>query len=84
MSHYNPTHGHKLMVVTWLDHFSRGNWHDVEPADLEPLEVVSVGWMVDEDDTMVALSNGMTGGGKAVHTISILKAVIADSYEVVF
>lgn len=74
----------KLMVITWLDHFSNSFWHTVEPVDLEPLEVMSVGWVVDEDDTMIAISNGMTEGGKAFDTTSILKAVIKDSYEVVF
>lgn len=74
----------KLMVITWLDHFSRSTWHGIEDVDLEPLEVMSVGWVTGEDDTMIALVSGISMLDRAPYRISILKCAIVESYEVVF
>ena len=74
----------KLMVVTWIDHFSRNAWHSVEPVDLEPLEVVSVGWSVGENDEMLALAHSLSNIDRSTCTTSILQVAITDRYEVVF
>lgn len=74
----------RLMVVTWLDHFSRNGWRSVEDVDLEPMEVVSIGWVTGEDDVMLCLVNEVSDGGQAGYAISILQSCIVDRYEVVF
>ncbi len=74
----------KLMVVVWMDHFGKNGWHMVEPTDLEPLFVRSVGWVLAEDDTMVSLVNGEGHTGRALDSISILKCAIVEQYEIVF
>lgn len=74
----------KLMIVKWQDHFSRSGWHNTEPADLEPLQVETVGWLVGEDDVMIALATSVSSSDRSDFSVSILKVAIIDTWEVVF
>ncbi len=74
----------KLMVVTWLDHFDNANWHSLDEVSLKPWSIESIGWVIAEDDTMIVLGTGICKGRNRLgYSVSILKAVIVDSYEIV-
>ena len=79
--------GRKLMYVKWLDHFDNASWHRADAVDLTPWEVESIGWVTAENDDAIALSTGLIKrpvGDQSGYTMTILKATIVESYEVVF
>ena len=44
----------KVVKVTWLDTLIIASWTSIK--DAKPLEVISLGWLAYEDDTIVCLT----------------------------
>lgn len=45
-----------LVLVTWLDAHAASGWDDVKNVDLKPDVVLSVGWVVSDNDKSIVLA----------------------------
>lgn len=44
-----------LVLVEWDDHYHIGGWNR-EPQPTDPVRIISVGWVVEEDKKMLVIS----------------------------
>jgi hypothetical protein len=73
----------KFITVRWLDHHESDNAWDTAGAESVPAEFESRGWLIDENDTVLELSNtkplNAIGAGGATlwgRPLRLLKAAI--------
>lgn len=73
----------RLVMVTWLDsRQTNGSWQWISNYEkMTPVEVVSVGWLIQDDETVKVLAQSMaadgddmqTSGRKAIPTCCVQK-----------
>ncbi len=64
-------YGHKLYVVTWLDAWSNTSSYYKDDGDYSPMEMVDVGYMMEENDETLVLCSQLTKDGGARHHMVI-------------
>lgn len=66
----------KLRIVTWGDAWGLNSWADHEDDDHKPMQVVSAGILIREDETGIALSRGNDEVGRHAGVFFIPRGMI--------
>lgn len=73
-----------LLDVTWKDHAVSGKgegWRNMDNVKVHSLICYSVGYLVDEDDTAIALAGNVSADGAVGEITTILKSCIVKRKE---
>lgn len=63
----------RLYLVEWADAFGDPSWTTVDKArTLEPYQVITVGWLLKEDETKIVLSSDLAADGIGVAGVSVI------------
>jgi hypothetical protein len=66
-----------LVVIEWLDHYHFPGWNRERPQDpLQPVRLVTVGWIVEEDKDVVLLAETKAWTGKSGNGYGQLRGVL--------
>lgn len=68
----------RLLEVIWRDTSSWGDWHETNHKDDEPIECVTVGYVVRETKRDLVLAQTFSRGGKVTNTMAIPKSTITS------
>jgi len=61
----------KIMVVEWQDSSSSDHWQDLDSLLFEPVSVISVGQVIQEDDKAISLALSLGSHEQVCATITI-------------
>lgn len=67
-----------LEVISWLDHCSAGDgWRYIDDLKkLDPLEVKTIGWVIQEEKGYLVVCSTITESATALNNVCILKSDI--------
>ena len=76
-----------LVVVEWLDHITRSGWQDhKDTAKLEPATIFTIGWVVNETDTVLTIAGAVDVSADADDNFNniflIIKGCIVSRKEI--
>ncbi|TNE66848.1 MAG: hypothetical protein EP336_09535 [Rhodobacteraceae bacterium] len=75
----------QIRKIVWLDSNTHAGWHDPDQQKYAPIRVISIGWLVAEDDESVTLSGSVVFGDdyQATDTMTIPKVcIVSDEFSV--
>lgn len=65
-----------IECVTWEDHYSQDDWIELEKFDNKAATVVSVGYLVKEDDIALTLALNVCDGTEVSCAMTIIKKCV--------
>lgn len=74
----------KLYRVIWTDHAVSGDhksWRSIDDVKVKTVEVASVGFLVDEDATCLALAQNVGNNGTVGEITTIVKSCIVSKTQ---
>jgi hypothetical protein len=81
-----PVERKPLVLIEWLDHCSNkgSSWYELSDIEqMQPLTVVSVGFILNETDTFVTIAaHAQASDDNYAGDICVIKAAIVDRYEI--
>lgn len=74
-----------MVIVRWLDHTGDSAWLNMKQIeDAKPAEVVTVGWIILEDDKYIKIADSLVDDGTYGGMSLILKECVIDITELDF